>query len=450
MTERKFPYYESDSLPSTSAAFSGASVGESGPRANLWGKETKPAISRLSQQQVWNRDFSEPSKHESQSNFFLPSEFESLTIGEERASPSLNTSSLALAATRSVPSTIVGKAHSTRTFSSTGSSLYSNSPSNAARKQSKSSLSSALNNITVATMKIHSIPPGFHSPISITNSNQDHSKGVFRNHSHGGNASLKCTSKREGNVDNRTKQRSWQNHGGQKSQGEVYWQNGEPDVASGHSPRSYQSRSSVNYSIGNDWNRPNDDASHKSHFSNIKSGDSASSLSRYNQSGLHANNTNSRTVGHNYTGDSYAGKETQSLTAIQKMLGTSLMSKEGAQSRPAPPLPSLAISSFSDLDEQRSLPKKQDLDSLSFTLPPHLPVPREPTTWNGVDERSSEYDDGDMSRTSRSTVSTSYRSKGKNKDWRLKMNHILRETPVGEVDPNEIPICVLMNVSTRT
>lgn len=439
MSERKLPFHEER------RSSSGERISSLDPDASSWEKEAIPAVSRLTQYQVWNDASKEPMQ-DRQSNFFLPSEFESLTIDEERASSSFNPSSLAMAATRRVPSTIgVGKAHSSKTFSSTGSSM-TNSPTSAARR--KSSLSSARNNTTATTMKIDSIPPGFHSPI-ISNSNQGRGKIGFRSHPRG-NTSYDNSPNRGGNGDFKMKTKSLQ-HNDQRGGN---WRDGAPDMAPINSPQSYQSHSSASYSIGNDWNRHVDDTSYKSQLSNAKSdisGDSTSSLFRYSQAGLHtSDSTSSGAIGRsNYKIKSYTETGSQSSNAIQKMLASSLLSKEAGQRQPAQTLPSLVASSFSDLDEQRSLPKKLDSSSLSFALPPHLPVLKEPTDGmnsNEADERSLDYDDGEMSRTSRST-SASHRSKGKNKDWRLKMNRILHETPVGEVDLNEIPIGVLMNVS---
>ena len=445
MSDRKLPFYESRSS-------SGERISSLDPEALSWGKETIPAVSRLTQYQAWN-DASEEPRHDRQSNFFLPSEFESLTIDEERASSSFNPSRLAMAATRCVPSTIgVGKAHSSKSFSSTGSSI-TNSPTSAARR--KSSLSSAQNNTTATTMKIDSVPPGFHSPISISNSNQGRGKKGFHSH-HRGNMSYENSSNRGGNGDFRMKTKSWQHNDGQRSQRGGNCRDGAPDMKPIHLLQSYQSHSSASCSIGNDWNRHVDDTSYKSQLSNAKSdisGDSTSSLFRHGQTGLHTSDIASNgAIGRsNYTRDSYTENGSQSSTAIQKMLASSLMSKEAAQRQPAHLLPSLVASSFSELDEQRSLPKKLDSSSLSFALPPHLPVLKEPTDGIDINEADKcflDYDDGDMSRTSRST-SASHRPKGKNKDWRLKMNQILYETPVGEVDQNEIPTGVLMNVSAE-
>ena len=94
------------------------------------------------------------------------------------------------------------------------------------------------------------------------------------------------------------------------------------------------------------------------------------------------------------------------------------------------------------------MPKKASGGALSFSLPPHSFLPGGAV--ETLDQNYLEYtlgDDGDGSKASRSTASTVHRSKGKNKDWRLKMNRLLAETPLGELDSNEIPISVLMNVS---
>ena len=91
--------------------------------------------------------------------------------------------------------------------------------------------------------------------------------------------------------------------------------------------------------------------------------------------------------------------------------------------------------------------------SLSFSLPPHSVMPELPLTGDAMDRHFIESALGDdntietASRASRSTASTTNGSSGKNKDWRLKMNRLLSETPISELDPAQIPISVMLNVS---
>lgn len=400
-------------------------------------------VSRLSRYQMWNAVSasgsgqnqpsaqSQQSQHQDgQSRFYLPSEFEMLTVNEGRNTSKGRkpSSSLAMAAAKSKAS------------SSSGRSSYSDT------SQRHSSLSSALNQGT-HTMKLDAAPPGFHSPISVNPSNRP---GGNRNQSRGGNnpqrggGDFRLKDQRISQPDSRRLDSD--NFSGKWSQ-----------TSSQQSPHSY---SSPSYPAGNDWNRRGDDNSYRSHASSHARSDGSSestqtsSLFRY----IHSNSQRG-TGGENSAGsyksgnyqrrDRNTGPTTQSSSAIQKMLAKSAMPQD-ATTRPASAaIPSLTASSvYSDADDRHGMPKNMSGSaSLSFSLPPHSSLQDETATSveEGLD-RNYPADDG--SRASRSTASTANRSRGKNKDWRLKMNRLLTETPVGELDPNEIPISVLMNVSS--
>jgi hypothetical protein len=427
------------------------------------GSEQKE-ISRLSRYQMWNANSNASSSVSSQnqkaarpqqsqlqdghSNFHLPSEFESLKVNEGREPNSgrHGGSSLAMAA---------GRGLSTSSVSSGRSTFNSDPP------QRNSSLLSARDQSINNSMRMDSAPPGFHSPISVNPSN----RGGTRNQSRGGNPS-----NRGGGGDFRLKDHRYSKQNNRRLESNSQSDNLSGKWSSASSQNShYSSYSSASYPVPGDRNRRGglgDDMSYRSHTSSHArseaSLDSAqgSSLLRYAHSSQSFGSSrsgggdNMATSSGSFGGSSYKRRErrtgatTQSSSAIQKMLEQSAISPEAVGLGGAT-LPSLTASSvYSDIDEQHAMPKKASGGALSFSLPPHSFLPGGAV--ETLDQNYLEYtlgDDGDGSKASRSTASTVHRSKGKNKDWRLKMNRLLAETPLGELDSNEIPISVLMNVS---
>lgn len=421
------------------------------------------STSRSSTYQMWNANSNTASSisrenkpaglpqqsqlQEVQPNFFLPSEFESLAINEgtEPKSAEPRASSLAVAANR-------------RMSTSSVSSIGPDQP------QKLSSLSSAArdqNMNQVNTMKIVSAPPGFHSPISVNPSNKGRNQSRVGNPPNRGSIvnDFRLKDQRISKQDNRRFDLTSQsdNHSGKWS-----------SASSQHSQ--YSAYSSASIPVAIDRNRRggmSDDISYRSHASmrSEASYESAhgSSLLRYVNSSQSVSSGRSGR-GDNLTvassgssfGGSYKRNEraagasaTHSSSAVQKMLAQASVSPE-AIGLGTTTLPSLTASSvYSDIDDQNA--KKASGGGASFSLPPHSFLPGQNASGSDtevLDRNYLEHTLGDEgSKTSRSSISTPNRSKGKNKDWRLKMNRMLAETPIGEVDSNEIPISVLMNVS---
>ncbi len=411
--------------------------------------------------------FEEPS--EQQSTFFLPSEFGGLSIkdDEERIAQSARSQVSSLAQAAGIQTSPLPSSASSRAISSAPvvplsapsmqqgrMSISSSNPNSQPARPS--SLSAALHQPKRPIIGLDAPPPGFLSPINISESSRpsNRQRPDFRpkmeyGHSHFQHAAPAPSPYRR-----------------ERGRGSDRWSSNYSERSGQSEMSSPRSRSTAT-STGYDWSR-HDDVSFRSRArSEVSEASSQSSLARYSHGGLSSRTSDSR-GGQSRSGQSYGsgsqyqrrydrragGGRTQSSSAIQNMLSTAA-SKESQQSQPKrgmSALPSLTASSFSDnIDEQQPTSKKTGVaSSLSFSLPPHSALPSGPVT-DKMDRHYLESALGEetetTSRASRSTVSTTNRSKGKNKDWRLKMNRLLSETPIGDLDPVQIPISVMMNVS---
>ncbi len=431
-----------------------------------------PSVSRLSRYQMWNSSASTSSVssqnqpaaqaqqsqfREGNSNYYLPSEFQSLTVHEaqEPNSGEQRASSLALAANRRL----------------SASSLSSEQPSRTSDQPQVNSLLPGISDKGINhAIKVDSAPPGFHSPIAVNPSK----RGKGHNNPRGGNISNRGGGGDFRLKDHRITKQDIRRIDSRNSQSDNL--SGKWSSASSQNSQ-YSSFSSVSNQVPGDRNRRigfSDDTSYKSHSSSHMRSDASldstqgSSLLRYVNSSQSVGSNRSIGGGDNMTtssgsfsGGNYKrrdrskGSKTQSSSAIQNMLAkSSVISPDATSGLGVVTLPSLAASSvYSDADDQHAIPKRTSGGSLSFSLPPHAFLQEKTVTGSDIDAVDRNYldfpdgDDGEGSRASRSTVSTAHRSKGKNKDWRLKMNRLLAETPVGKLDSNEIPISVLMNVS---
>jgi hypothetical protein len=105
-----------------------------------------------------------------------------------------------------------------------------------------------------------------------------------------------------------------------------------------------------------------------------------------------------------------------------------------------------------------STPSKQKILTSSFAIPPlkksnsntNLPVLPKHSSSSELDDKLNISLDEDALNTTFESHSTKARSpRSKKREWRFKMNRKLADIPIGELNPEEVPIAALMNVSTN-
>lgn len=318
------------------------------------------------------------------SNYHLPSGFQSMTLGDNKNyHPTGEKSSLAQASDGGMPSKVPRSSH---TFSSTASS-FSLSPTGSSKKSSLASAAAGSFNPVQPTLS-HP-PPGFNSS---TRSSLQRSSNPYE-------------------------------------QGDRY---SEADNSSYLSRNTYNSNSTFSPRA---WNSSRCDDSQYSYVSHstVNTGN-GSSLYRYSQNSRFQNPKN----------DNGSQTGTHRLTELQKMLDTTLAASDTGKKSLQLNSPSKAsmfelpprIATPPELQEDDT-PKDKNSEASSFALPPRLPS----TTTSAETEQEEE-----ASRCSKSSNSM-YKTKPKSKEWRMKMMQILKETPVGQLDPSDVPLYLLMTVS---
>ena len=401
----------------------------------------------------------------------IDSRFASMSIQEREQATHVECiaapkSSLAIAASRQPPSD-----------QRYVSSLTQNKPS---------SLSSTISTNLSGYQSLAPPPPGFVSPISLKSernnvSNSDHFYQINRDRAFFTDS--RVIRRKEGKHRGPNERHPIQKLNQRSTfQSNNFWGTMHDDTSSMPSATivSSNSHSTVSdaASLVGTWKNSNLRQSQNNRTFQGQYGHTQSSLGSYNNStAVRFNRPNSMkdsssvsTSFHSLSNESYYQRSNVNSHAVQSILSSpsTLFQTQGLYNVELAQSSSSNSSSFSEHNE--AIPSTDTSPgfkftsnseaNLSYALPPLSPVKlSQGKILPEISKQLSSSGSGDQAyckkedvfRISRSSQSSSGQSpKSKKREWRLKMSRKLAETPVGELNPDDVPLIALMNVSLFT